>query len=333
MVSLCRGYCCSCPGGISMDLTHCLATSIPQYKNEVMNLFTAALSKVRYIKSGSWLCLARGMGKNCPQILDAHEAYFAQPEREPNKILLSIHAHSTQFTWKVSCLGIFMVLVLVLQKLGVCINGPNKTRTPTSSAIKSSIILVYKSDRVSEASKKKEVTKATVQTAEDSLKHKVEVMAAEEMAQVISSKYFHDATLTEMDNIGSSVFHGTIRLVEMATAVFTAATLHLVSQSLPAVHSRQTLVLQSLCAKLEEVDSTQMIQTIPEFVTVVALPYSALQQGHSTTDDGKIAQMKQSVTRNMLQCTLRLSIRTTGGKAIHLPCNYCHKAATFFRID
>ncbi|KAH3705874.1 hypothetical protein Pelo_19578 [Pelomyxa schiedti] len=37
---------------ISMDLTHCLATSIPQYKNEVMNLFTAALSKVR------------GMGKN-----------------------------------------------------------------------------------------------------------------------------------------------------------------------------------------------------------------------------------------------------------------------------
>ncbi|KAH3732072.1 hypothetical protein Pelo_17097 [Pelomyxa schiedti] len=49
----------------------------------------------------------------------------------------------------------------------------------------------------------KEVTKATVQTAEDSLKHKVEVMAAEEMAQVISSKYFHDATLTEMDNIGS----------------------------------------------------------------------------------------------------------------------------------
>ncbi|KAH3764907.1 hypothetical protein Pelo_3239 [Pelomyxa schiedti] len=134
---------------------------------------------------------------------------------------------------------------------------------------------------------RKEVTKATVQTAEDSLKHKVEVMAAEEMAQVISSKYFHDATLTEMDNIGSSVFHGTIRLVEMATA-----TLHLVSQSLPAVQSRQTLVLQSLCAKLEEVDSTQMIQTIPEFVTVVALPYSALQQGHSTADDGNISQMK-----------------------------------------
>ncbi|KAH3731666.1 hypothetical protein Pelo_17502 [Pelomyxa schiedti] len=79
-------------------------------------------------------------------------------------------------------------------------------------------------------------------------------------------------------------------------AVSTAATLHLVSQSLPAVESRQTLVLQSLRAKLEEVDrnaradvhSTQMIQTIPEFVTVMALPYSALQQGHSTADDGKI---------------------------------------------
>ncbi|KAH3757233.1 hypothetical protein Pelo_10963 [Pelomyxa schiedti] len=67
-----------------------------------------------------------------------------------------------------------------------------------------------------EMSDLKEVTKTTVQTAKDSLKHKVEVMVAEEMAR-ITSKYFHDATLTEMDNIGSSVFHGTIRLVEMAT--------------------------------------------------------------------------------------------------------------------
>ncbi|KAH3765461.1 hypothetical protein Pelo_2674 [Pelomyxa schiedti] len=72
------------------------------------------------------------------------------------------------------------------------------------------------------------------------------------------------------------------------------------SSLLPAVFTAATLHL-SLRAKLEEVDSTQMIQTIPEFVTVVALPYSALQQGHSTADDGKIAQMKQSVTRNMLQ--------------------------------